>query len=642
MGKNGRYIFMNKRFAKAVLLLLILPLMLLLNFPKVNAQKTIKDDILHDIEQIIHWKKSSVGITEDESLFNSSFLNNAGDASGDWYPIGIGRIGYPDDYDGYLAVIGNEISKRYRTESKLHESKATEWHRISLAILAMGGDPTSIGIDENGQPINLIADGTYYRGKDAPIGLQGINGLTWGLITLDSMLYRVPNDAVDNRNDIITEIMARQLDDGGFALSGEVTDTDITGMVIQALAPYYNSEESYQYKQINTENEVNKTVREVIDEALASLSKVQLENGGFTSMEMENTESIAQVIVALTELGIDPLTDERFIKNGENMINALKTYQMEDGGFIHSHVYDEENPDSLPDESNSMASEQALYALISLYRFYNENRTLYDFREELNKEQKEKIDYIKQSIEGLPSKITNNDRDNVSQLFELYKKIPLYERRYVFNYYKLSDAMKELDIENDSEFIASFVGEIESGKGTITPLFTKEFNHGPVIFTEVDIEYIEKLQGNLSTEHYVEVVKLLDKLNSSENKREFEQYIPILQEKKEKLEILNAEIETLNKDIIDNLFPFDQISKKDRQTIREIIERYEQLGEYDKAKIINYEDVEKAKAQVDSLIRAQYITIAVVISILIGIVVFIIRNKNRKNRKLQKMYRNVD
>ena len=85
----------------------------------------------------------------------------------------------------------------------------------------MGGDPTNIGTDENGLPINLIADGTYDRGKTTPLGRQGINGWIWGLITLDSMRYNIPDGAYYTRDDIIIEILRQQLSDGGFALSGK-------------------------------------------------------------------------------------------------------------------------------------------------------------------------------------------------------------------------------------------------------------------------------------------------------------------------------------------------------------------------------------------------------------------------------------
>lgn len=627
---------------QVIFILITIAIFSTVTFNKSYAEEALREMIRNDIEQIIQWKKASYSISDEHPLLSSQFLNHAGDASGDWYPFAIGRIGYPDDYQAYLAVLAEKVSKRYLKGHKLDESKATEWHRISLATLAVGGDPTQLGVDKNGTPINLIADGTYYRNKDKPLGFQGINGLTWGLITIDSLGYKIPADATITRNDIIREILEQQLPDGGFTLNGNSADPDITGMVIQALAPYYNSEQVYKYTMDSTNENVTKTVREVVDEALQALSNIQLDNGAFRSFDIENTESIVQVIVALTTLEMNPTKDERFIKNGNTLIDALKSFQMDDGGFIHSKEVDPDNPNANPNKSNSMASEQALYALVALYRFYENARLLYDFREELDVSLKEKIDSLRKEIDKLPNQINESDKETVEQLFKQYKEIQVPERRYVFNYYKLADAMKKLNIENDSEFIADYMGLVESGNGTVTPLFHNELFSGPIIFTAEDVKNIEQLLKNLTTEQYVEVVKLIDKLENAENRVEYEYLLGSLIEKKESIELIQAEIDALNKEIMDQLFPFDQLSFKDREKINEIIDRYETLSDYDKQKIVNYEDVERAKAEVDSKVRMQSISTFLGITLMILAVWFVVRRRKKKREKQIEFIDSVD
>lgn len=595
--------------------------------------------LLEDIERVINWKKGSIGLSAGDHLLNNPFLENAGDTTGDWYPIGIGRIGYPDDYEAYLAVIGDTVTQRYQQKNKLSDSKATEWHRISLAILAMGGDPTQIGKDEKGQPINLIADGTYDRGKTKSLGMQGINGWIWGLITLDSMRYKVPKNASADRNDMIQAILRMQLPDGGFSLHGPQSDPDMTAMALQALAPYYNSEQAYTYEQKAAEEKVTKTVRQAVDEAIETLSTLQLDDGGYASQEAENVESIAQVVVALTALGIDPLQDERFIKNGNTLLDGLKKYQMNDGGFIHSETYDPENPSSLPNESNTMASEQALYALVALYRYYGDYRTLYDFRSEMDASLKKQIHSVQHAIENLPEAVSNKDREKVKEIFSSYLKIPIAERSYVFNYAKLADAMASLQIENTSEPIAENIGETKSGNGTITPLFNQNAEvFSPAIFTKEDEDKAKTLPQKLTTEHYVEVVKLLEKLEGAENRNEYEHLLDDLHDKKAAIEKIKAEIEALNKDILDKLYPFHQLSIKDKDHVEDIVARYEQLSSYDKQKILSYEDVEKSKTQINNLIRARMISIAIGIILVVATMVFIWRRRKRKLEKLkQKM-----
>lgn len=628
----------KKNITKLICLLFVLiNLLLVPSIIYVEAEeKYSEEQLIEKIEGIIDWKKESAGIASNEPLLNNQYLEHAGETVGDWFPIGIGRVGYQDDYNAYLAVINDVVSQRYMREDKLDGTKSTEWHRISLAISAMGGDPTSIGKDENGQPINLIADGTYNRGKTVSLGAQGINGWIWGLIALDSMRYKIPEDAFYSRDDIIKEILQLQLADGGFSFYHNKTDPDITGMALQALAPYYNSEQTYTFQQKATKKTVTKTVRQVVDESIQTLSELQLPEGDFASWETENAESTVQVLVALAALGKDPLNDERFIKNGNNLLDGIVKYQNDDGGFIHSKVYNPDNPTSLPDESNTMASEQVLYSLVALYRYKGDYRTLYDFREEMNEELKAQIASVKKSIDLLPVKVGSNDTKKLEAIFTEYKQIPISERSYVFNYYKLSDAMKTLGISNTSESISQGIGVTESGNGTITPLFDQSIDFASTtLFTAEDIEKVNRLPKEITTEHYVEVVKLIEKLEKAENRSEHQSVLVELQKKKAEIEQIKKEIESLNNEILDKLYPFANLSIKDKKNVDEIVARYENLSKDDRKKILSYEDVEKSKTQIDNLIRARMIAIVigVVVVIVVGSVIW--RMRKRKKAKLR-------
>ena len=70
-------------------------------------------------------------------------------------------------------------------------------------------------------------------------------------------------------------------------------------MTLQALAKYRDQAD----------------VTAAVERGLAVLSSLQEPDGGYVSWGSSNSESVAQVIVALTELGV-PLDDERFTKNG--------------------------------------------------------------------------------------------------------------------------------------------------------------------------------------------------------------------------------------------------------------------------------------------------------------------------------------
>ena len=86
----------------------------------------------------------------------------------------------------------------------------------------------------------------------------------------------MPDGAYNTRDDIIVEIISKQLSDGGFALSSDDADPDIIAMAITALAPYYNSEKIYSYHRKALSADESKTVHEVVDEAVLCLSRLQL------------------------------------------------------------------------------------------------------------------------------------------------------------------------------------------------------------------------------------------------------------------------------------------------------------------------------------------------------------------------------
>ena len=264
-----------------------------------------------------------------------------GSIGGEWMVIGLARSGreVPDAYyDNAVAYVLENIDENER----LHNAKSTENSRLILALTAIGKDVT----DVKGHNLLLgLNDMDYLQN-------QGINGPIWALIALDSGNYPVPEGNV-TREDLIQVILDAQLGDGGWALSGNDADPDMTGMALQALAPYYSS---------------NENVKMAVDSAITTLSMMQNSDGSYSSIDGASSESIAQVVVALTALGINPDKDERFIKNDISALDALIEYYVTGGGFKHI----------LSGNRDGMATEQAYYALTAYYRFLMGSTSLYD------------------------------------------------------------------------------------------------------------------------------------------------------------------------------------------------------------------------------------------------------------------------
>ena len=256
---------------------------------------------------------------------------------GEWAVIGLARSGYdvPQQYfDTYRETVETYTAE---CDGVLHSRKYTEFSRVALALTAIGADPTNIAGYDLLAPLADF-DKTVW---------QGINGPIWALIALDSGDY--PSEL---RQKYVDEILANQQPDGGWTLNGDTSNADLTAMALTALANYCDQE----------------AVAESVDKGVACLSKLQSADGTFGGGDTADSETIAQTIVALTALEID-LEDERFVKNGNALLDALLRFQQEDGGFLHT---------ADGTQSDLMSSEQCLYALAAASRAEQNLSNLYD------------------------------------------------------------------------------------------------------------------------------------------------------------------------------------------------------------------------------------------------------------------------
>lgn len=592
-----------------------------------HAGSVTNDDLKTVILQAVEWKKKREN-AGGEKLFATDFALQAGNSAVDWYALALGRTGCDEDNDSYLSALKNNVQKRYLLSEKLDSKKATEWHRIALAALSVGGDATEMGLDSQGNTVDLIKDGVYDRGKTLSLGEQGINGYAWGLIALDSMRYEVPDGAFDNRETIITALLSSACESGGFTLDGENPDVDITAMVLQALAPYYNGEEVFEY--VNAQKiQKKESVRAAVDRAVLWLSENQNSDGGFSSWGKENCESTAQVVIALCSLGIDPANDSRFIKNSADAVDGLLKYRNKDGGFVHVLASNGESSAVLEEESDSMATEQALCALCALYRYRLSFRSFYDFREEQSDRLKNQIKKLNEKLKTIPE-----NKNSTEKLLNEYLEIPTGERCYVYNYFNLSKALNEYGITYKESNISALTGENAHGCGAVTDIFALQSTLSGVMFNENDLNEYLSLPKNITSEHYSTIVELCEKLNIADNAEDFSFVSAELKKKKERAESIRAEIESINAAVAEKLYPFENIDISDKEIVCELVERAQSLDEYDHLQILGYEELLSAKRKLDGSAKNTVIAFAVSFSAAAGLLfsVAVIR-KSRINKK---------
>ena len=71
-------------------------------------------------------------------------------------------------------------------------------------------------------------------------------GYIWALLTIAAKNYQEPEGAEWTREKLVSELLSRQLADGGFGLiKTDPSDVDLTSMVLTALAPYRGQDKTY-------------------------------------------------------------------------------------------------------------------------------------------------------------------------------------------------------------------------------------------------------------------------------------------------------------------------------------------------------------------------------------------------------------
>ncbi len=297
------------------LIALILALNTLI-FP-ISATENTASEAKKASDAIISYKAPG-GIS---NWISSSLSENAGIGS-EWYALALAQSG---EYD--LAKYSSSLEK-YTTEAPY--LPAPTMQKLALCLSAVGS-----------------TNGYISQVMESTIGAQGIMSYIFGLHLLNNG-YISPDTDTES---VISHMLSLQKDDGSWKLAASATDVDITAMAVQALAPH---------KDISN-------VSSAIEDALGFLSDSQKDDGGFISYGVSNSESIAQVIMALSALGIDCENDPRFIKNGNTLFSAASAFRKDSGGFCHE----------LGGAENENATSQMLLAYVSYMRMQEGNGSVF-------------------------------------------------------------------------------------------------------------------------------------------------------------------------------------------------------------------------------------------------------------------------
>lgn len=220
----------------------------------------------------------------------------------------------------------------------------TTYDKAILAMTAIGADARQLYPVNANTPIDAVA------------GLSGVtqSASAWSApYTLAAYNQGEYENTASYERALLDALLAAQQDDGSWNEWGTI---DTTANAIAGLA-FYAGEEA---------------VDAAIANGVAYLASQMSADGTFDGGYGTNANSTAMVIVGLAAAGIDPDTDERFVKNGVSLLDGLLSFALENGsgfGYTSSASY------------NASATEQAFRALIAARQVMESGKAynVYDF-----------------------------------------------------------------------------------------------------------------------------------------------------------------------------------------------------------------------------------------------------------------------
>ena len=325
-------------------------------------------------------------------------------------------------YNTYLTKTAAKIASMNGNLLSAENTKGryTEYSRVILALTSIGEDATKF-TGSNGTVYNLVEPLFDQSGGKYLVSEQGNNGTAFALIALDSGSYY--KDATGNaaREAWIKTLHTNQHSNGAWNIDGDHPgdNVDTTAMVVQALAPYYAS---------------NTDAKDAVDNAVGWLSAQYRLRGDYGS-----SESAAQVIVALSALGIDARTNADFQYKGISVLSNFLSYADETtGGFLHVKV----DPDSGANGTvNQMASEQAAYTLVAYDRYAGNRNRLYDMSDVVKRENASVKEVINLINEIGP--VGERSYNAIAEARIAYDNLSDEDQDKVTNYKTLTDAEKD-------------------------------------------------------------------------------------------------------------------------------------------------------------------------------------------------------
>ena len=241
----------------------------------------------------------------------------------EWMNLGFYQHKLANMDDGFSI---DECIKRLDTTTNV---AMTNLDRKIMTLTARGFDCSNLAKYNDGKPFidakgnkvdNLVQILYNYTGG------YTINGPIFALIALDMGNYTIPADAVWTRETLLEKILTHKYLSDGFGL-------DMVTMLMQSIGPYMN-DSVYGTRVTAKLEEGLKIVLESFGDKNAYNNPYGVQWGG-----VYTSEGSAQIVCAMSAMGVDCHTDPRMSDGTNSALTALLDYaDYQDGYFAHTNT----------------------------------------------------------------------------------------------------------------------------------------------------------------------------------------------------------------------------------------------------------------------------------------------------------------
>lgn len=241
----------------------------------------------------------------------------------EWMNLGFYQHKLANMDDGFSI---DECIKRLDTTTNV---AMTNLDRKIMTLTARGFDCSNLAKYNDGKPFidakgnkvdNLVQILYNYTGG------YTINGPIFALIALDMGNYTIPADAVWTRETLLEKILTHKYLSDGFGL-------DMVTMLMQSIGPYMN-DPVYGTRVTAKLEEGLKIVLESFGDKNAYKNPYGVQWGG-----VYTSEGSAQIVCAMSAMGVDCHTDPRMSDGTNSALTALLDYaDYQDGYFAHTNT----------------------------------------------------------------------------------------------------------------------------------------------------------------------------------------------------------------------------------------------------------------------------------------------------------------